>query len=72
MNWYDMPEGTKIERAEKEISECNYCINGLVKTMKQMGVSQEHWGKNVIIQGYLERIEKAREILQIEKAKAPT
>lgn len=55
MNWYDMPEGTKIERAEKEISECNYCINGLVKTIKQMGVSQEHWGKNVIIQGYLER-----------------
>lgn len=67
-----MPEETKIERAEKEISECNYCINGLVKTMKQMGVSQDHWGKNVIIQGYLKRIEKAREILRIEKAKAPT
>lgn len=63
MKWYEMPETNAEERAKKEIEECNYCINGLINTMKQMRVPKKDWGKNVMIKTYIERIEKAKVIL---------
>jgi hypothetical protein len=63
MKWYEMPETTDKEKAEKEIAECNYCINGLIKTMRTMKVPEREWGKNIMIKTYLERINKARLIL---------
>lgn len=58
-----MPENTKEEKAEKEIAECNYCINSLCHTMSQMKIPQNKWEANPMVQTYLERINKARLIL---------
>jgi hypothetical protein len=49
----------------KKIAECNYCINGLFKTMKQMRVPEKEWGKNAMVKTYTERINKAR--ISLEK-----
>jgi hypothetical protein len=65
MNWFEMPETTEKQRAEKEIAECNHCINGLLQTMKKMRVPKKEWGNNVMIKAYLNRIEKAKLILKI-------
>lgn len=64
MNWWEMPETTVEEQAKKEIEECKYCINGLIQSMRQMKVPEKDWGKNVMVQTYLERIEKAKEVLK--------
>jgi hypothetical protein len=63
LNWYEMPETTEKERAEKEIAECNYCINGLINSMRKMRIPQKDWGKNAMIQTYLKRIEKAKLVI---------
>lgn len=63
MNWFEMPENTAAEKAQKEIAECNYCINGLIRTMKQMRVPQKDWGNNVMVKTYLQRIERAKVVL---------
>ena len=68
MNYFDMPENTEEEKAKKEIAECNYCINGLCRTMKQMRVPQNQWKDNVMVKTYLERIKKAELILNKEVA----
>ena len=66
MLWFDMPEGTEKERAEKEIAECAHCINGVVNTMKQLGVPQKEWGSSLVIKAYMERIDRAKVILGIK------
>lgn len=48
----------------EDIAECNYCINGLCNTMRQMRVPKSQWANNVIIKGYLERIAKNKEQLK--------
>lgn len=64
MEWYEMPETSEEERARKEISECNYCINRLIGTMREMGVPEKDWGNNVMIKEYIERMEKAKKVLK--------
>lgn len=66
MNWFEMPETTQIEKAQKEIAECNYCINGLCKTMKQMKIPQTQWNQNVMVKTYLDRIENAKQTLKTQ------
>jgi len=68
MNYYDMPENTEEEKAKKEIAECNYCINGVCKTMRQMKVPQNQWRNNMMIKAYLDRIRKAESILRMDIA----
>lgn len=66
MNWFEMPETTQEEKAQKEIAECNYCIDGVCKMMKQMKVPQNQWCQNAVIKTYLSRIETAKQILKIQ------
>ena len=54
----------------EDIAECNYCINGLCRTMRQMRVPQSQWGNNVMIKTYLERIARNKE--QIKQLKGET
>ena len=63
--WYEMPENTREEKLQKEIAECNYCIRGLKDTMRRMGIKRNDWDNNVMIKAYIERIEKAKQELEI-------
>lgn len=56
-----------IQELLEDIAECNHCINGLCNTMRKMRVPQTQWANNVIVKGYLKRIERNKE--QIKQLK---
>ena len=63
MDWWKMPETTERERAEKEIAECEYCMEEFITTMDRLIVPKRDWGDNPIVLWYMERIELAKDIL---------
>lgn len=59
MYWWDMPENTELEKVKKEIAECNHALGSLMQCMKDMGIPQKDWGKNVPAQAWIKRLENA-------------
>lgn len=53
-----------IQELQKDIAECNHCINGICNTMKKLRVPQSQWASNVIVKGYLKRIASNKEQLR--------
>ena len=65
MHYWEMPETTELERAKKELAECNYGISVLIQAMKQMRIPQKDWGKSVPAQAWIKRLENAKNALAL-------